>query len=193
MTTSTELHAPDKHVLAIIIDNEAGALMRVVNLFSGRGYNIHSLTVSEVDTHRHISRITVTTYAPEHVILHIIHLLERLVPVHTVRNLSEDPYHVARGLMLIKVTAEGNHRSEILHIANEFGAQLCHATPEYFVLQLTERSSQLERFVDIMRQYGILEIARTGITAMSGDEHVSVHYKEDNDCSMISDEAEVTN
>lgn len=179
MSSFTPPAGTEKHVLAIIVDNEAGALMRVVNLFSGRGYNIQSLTVSEVDTHRHVSRITVTTYAPPHIINHIIHLLERLVPVHKVRNLSEDPHHVARGLMLMKVAAVSGTRSEILHIAGEFGARLTHATDKYFILQLTERQAQLDRFVDIMNRYGILEIARTGITALSGDDDITEHYPED--------------
>jgi acetolactate synthase-1/3 small subunit len=155
-----------RRVLAILLDNEAGALMRVVNLFSSRGYNIDSLTVSEADESGDVSRITVTTHAPDRVISHIIHLLEKLVPVHRVEDLSAAP-HVERGLMLLKVSAEGAARTEILHIAGEFGARLAHADPEFFILQLTDTQEMLTRFASVMRQYGILEYAGTGVTALS--------------------------
>ena len=95
----------ERHILALTVDNEAGVLGRVVGLFSGRGYNIHSLTVSEVDKEKKLSRITVTTSAPPATIAHIVTLLERLVPVHKVRDLTTDGAFVERALVLIKIKA----------------------------------------------------------------------------------------
>lgn len=157
----------EKHVLAILLDNEAGALGRVVGLFSGRGYNISSLTVSNVDSKKNLSRITVTTSAPEHVIKHIVNLLERLIPVHKVIDLTANGEFIQRGLLLIKVQAIGNARQEIIHLADEFSAKEVDTTATSFVFQLSDIPSKIDEFIEIMKTYGILEIARTGITALS--------------------------
>lgn len=157
----------EKHVLSLIVDNEAGVLGRVVGLFSGRGYNIHSLTVSEIDNESHLSRITITTEAPPNVIKHIVNLLERLVPVHKVRDLTEEGAHVAKGLILVKVKAENDKRQEIIHLADEYGAKQVDITDTTFVLQLTDIPSKLDEFFDVIRPYGIIELARTGITAIA--------------------------
>lgn len=156
-----------RHVLAMIVDNEAGVLGRVVGLFSGRGYNIHSLTVSEIDREKHLSRITITTSAPDHVAKHIVNLIERLVPVHKVRDLTEDGAHVEKALVLLKVRAEGNKRAEILHLADNFDAREVDSTDKSFVFQVTDISSKLDEFIETMKPYGIIEYARTGITAIA--------------------------
>lgn len=157
----------NRHVLALLVDNEAGLLGRVVGLFSGRGYNIQSLTVAEVDKKRKLSRITVTTLAPEHVIKHIITLLERLVPVHQVRDLTTDGPFVQRGLLLIKVKAKGDKREEILHLADNFGALEVDTTDSSFMFELSDIPSKLAEFEEAMSPYGIIESARTGITALA--------------------------
>ena len=156
-----------KHILALIVDNEAGTLGRVVGLFSGRGYNIHSLTVSEVDPNHNHSRITITTHAPEHTINHIITLLERLVPVHSVLNLTASSPFVQRALLLIKVHAKGNKRNEIMRIAEQFGAVECDASEDTLMFELSDIPSKIDEFIELMESYEISEMARTGITALS--------------------------
>jgi acetolactate synthase-1/3 small subunit len=157
----------ERHVLALTVDNEAGVLGRVVGLFSGRGYNIHSLTVSEIDPDSHVSRITVTVEAPPNVIKHIVNLLERLVPVHKVRDLTEEGSHVSKGLVLIKVKAVGDKRQELTHLADEWGAKQVDATDTSFIFQLTDIPSKLNEFLDVMEPYGIIETARTGIAGIA--------------------------
>lgn len=157
----------ERHVLALTVDNEAGVLGRVVGLFSGRGYNIHSLTVSEIDAKDHLSRITIVTAAPPHVVKHILTLLERLVPVHTVRDLTVDGEFVERGLILVKVSAPEAKRSEILHLADDFKAKEVDTTDSSFVFQLVDMPSKLDEFLQVLQPYGIIEVARTGITAIA--------------------------
>lgn len=157
----------ERHVLTMVVDNEAGVLGRVVGLFSGRGYNIHSLTVSEIDHEKHLSRITVTTSAPATLIKHIITLLERIIPVHKVKDLSMDGNYIEKGLVLVKVAAKNEARAEILHLADSYGAKEVAATDKSFVFQLSDIPSKLDEFIKIMNSYGVIEVARTGITAMS--------------------------
>lgn len=159
--------AEERHVLALTIDNEAGALGRVVGLFSGRGFNIHSLTVAEIDAKAKLSRITITTSAPPHVIRHIVTLLERVVPVHKVRDLTADGPFVQKALVLVKVRAKGKQRAEIMHIADEYGAKEVDTTDSSFVFQLADIPSKLNEFLEVMKPYGIIEFARTGITALA--------------------------
>ncbi len=162
----------ERHVLALLVDNEAGVLGRVVGLFSGRGYNIHSLTVSEVDKEKKLSRITITTSAPPHIIAHIVTLLERIIPVHKVRDLTVEGPFVERGLVLIKVQAKNSQRNEILHFADSFGAKEMDTTDNSFIFELADIPGKLNEFIDLMKPYGIIEYSRTGITALSrGGEH----------------------
>lgn len=163
-----KIDAPeDRHVLSLLVDNEAGTLGRVAGLFSGRGYNIHSLTVAEVDPDKNVSRITITTYAPKHVIEHIITLLEKLVPVHKVKDLTTEGPYVERGLVLIKVKANSQKRDEILRVADTFGAEEVDSTSDSFVFELNDIPAKLNEFIDVIRPYGIIELSRTGITAIS--------------------------
>jgi acetolactate synthase I/III small subunit len=157
----------ERHVLSLVLDNEVGALGRVVGLFSSRGYNIHSLTVSEINHAEHLSRITIVTAAPLHVIEHILTLVERLVPVHKVRDLTTEGPCVEKGLVLVKVSAKENKRAELLHLADQWEAVQVDATDTSFIFQLTDISSKLDEFVDILKPYGIIEVVRTGVTAMS--------------------------
>lgn len=156
----------ERHVLSLVLDNEVGALGRVVGLFSSRGYNIHSLTVSEINHAEHLSRITIVTAAPQHVIEHILALLERLVPVHKVLDLTTQGPFVEKGLLLVKVEAKGNKRSELLHLADQWEAIQVDGTDDSLIFQLTDISSKLDEFVDVLKPYGIIEVSRTGVTAM---------------------------
>lgn len=156
-----------RHILAITVDNEAGVLGRVVGLFSGRGYNIDSLTVSEIDREKHLSRITVATTAPARVVENIVHLIERIVPVHKVRDLTVEGPYVEKALALVKVKAVGAKRQEILHLAENFDAREVDTTDSTFVFQITDLPSKLDEFIAMMKPYGIIEYARTGITAIA--------------------------
>ena len=155
-----------RHILAAIVDNEFGVLNRVVGLFSARGYNIESLTVAEVDEKKNRSRITVVTTGTEQVITQIMHLLERLIPVHSVHDLSTEGPHVERELALVKVSGTGENRVEALRIADIFRARSVDATIESFIFEITGKSSKIDSFIDMMQPLGLVEIARTGAAAM---------------------------
>lgn len=157
----------ERHILAILVDNEFGALNRVVGLFSARGYNIEALTVAEVDPKKNLSRITVVTRGAQQTIIHIMHLLERLVPVHKVHDLTVEGPHVERELALVKVSGKGDNRVEALRIADIFRARSVDATIESFIFEITGASSKVDAFIDLMRPLGLMEIARTGAAAMA--------------------------
>ncbi len=153
--------------IAVLVDNEAGILARVVGLFSGRGYNIESLTVAEVDKVNGRSRINIVTTGTEFMIEQIKALLAKLVPVHRVQDLTVEGPHVERELALVKVVGEGNSRVEALRLADAFKAEVIDATTGHFVFQLTGRTSKIEQFVAIMQPMGLVEVCRTGVAAMS--------------------------
>ena len=157
----------NKHILALSVDNESGTLGRVVGLFSGRGYNIHSLTVSEVDHENKRSRITITTHAPEHTIKHIITLLERLIPVHSVMDLSSSSSFIQRALLLAKVHAKQSDKDALLAMAKTFEAKLCDESEDTFMFELVADPVELDDFTKSLEPFGIIEMARTGITALS--------------------------
>jgi acetolactate synthase-1/3 small subunit len=164
----TSAAAPiETHTLVVEVDNEPGVLARVVGLFSGRGYNIESLTVSETEHAEHVSRITVVTTGTRSVIDQIKAQLDRLVPVHKVVDLTETGRALERELMLIKVRGRGDDRVEALRIADAFEAEVVDATTEHFVFQLTGRTDKVEQFIAIMAQLGLVEICRTGSAALS--------------------------
>ena len=161
-TTQTE-----RHTLSILVDNEPGVLARVVGLFSGRGYNIESLTVSEVDEQRHISRFSVVTSGTPMVIEQINKLLARLVPVHVVEDLTTGPAHVERELALIKIVNNGSQRVEALRVADSFRARTLDSTLNSFVFEVTGNSSKVSAFIKLMESLGKVEIARTGVCGMT--------------------------
>ena len=142
-------------------------LARVIGLFSGRGYNIDSLTVSETEHAKHLSRITVVTTGTPMVIDQIKHQLERLVPVHRVLDLTVTGPSVERELALVKVRGTGEHRVEALRLADAFRARVIDATPESFVFELTGRPDKIDGFVELMRTLGLVEVSRTGVVAIS--------------------------
>jgi len=152
--------------ISVLVENEAGILARVVGLFSGRGYNIDSLTVAPVDA-RGRSRINVVTSGTEMVIEQIKAQLDRLVPVHRVADLSLEGPHIAREMALIKVVGTGEHRVEALRIANAFRARVIDATAESFVFEMTGGTEKLDAFLDLMRPLGLAEVSRTGVAAIA--------------------------
>jgi len=157
----------EQHTLAVLTDNEPGVLARVVGLFSGRGYNIDSLTVSEVVHERNLSRMTIVTTGSPMVIEQIRHQLERLVPVHDVTDLTVKGNAIARELALIKVAGKGEKRVEALRLAEAFRAQVVDASTDHFVFELTGRISKVEQFITLMQPLGLVEVARTGIAGIA--------------------------
>jgi len=157
----------EQHTLSVLVDNEPGVLARVIGLFSGRGYNIESLTVSETEHERHLSRITIVTRGTPMVIEQIKNQLERLVPVHGVLDMTIAGPAIARELALVKVRGKGEHRVETLRLADAFRARVIDATIESFVFEITGATDKIDQFVNLMRPLGLVEVSRTGIVAIS--------------------------
>lgn len=157
----------EKHTLAVLVDNEAGVLARVIGLFSARGYNIESLTVAEVDHVGALSRITVVTTGTPQVIEQIKAQLGRIVPVHDVHDLTVEGPAVERELALLKVEGEGEKRVEALRLADIFRANVVDSTLRSFVFEITGTPEKIDAFSDLMRPLGLLEVARTGVAALS--------------------------
>ena len=153
--------------ISVLVENEAGVLARVIGLFSGRGYNIDSLTVAPVEQDRSKSRITIVTTGTEMVIEQIKAQLDRLVPVYRVLDLSREGPHLARELALIKVVGTGNARQEALRLADAFRARVIDASTESFIFELTGATDKLDAFLDLMRPIGLAEVSRTGVAAIS--------------------------
>ena len=169
-----DAHPPiASHTLAILVDNEPGVLARVIGLFSGRGYNIESLTVSETEHEKHLSRITIVTRGTPHVLEQIKHQLERIVPVHRVLDLSVRAFELgqdkplARELALVKVSGKGDARVEALRLAEAFRANVIDANTEHFIFEITGKVSKIEQFIAIMKPLGLVEVCRTGVAAMN--------------------------
>jgi acetolactate synthase-1/3 small subunit len=153
--------------ISILVDNEAGVLARVIGLFSGRGYNIDSLTVAPVDADGTHSRINVVTSGTEMVIEQIKAQLDRLVPVHRVSDLTREGPHVAREMALVKVVGKGEARVEALRIADTFRARVVDTTIDSFVFELTGATDKLNAFIELMHPLGLAEVSRTGIAALA--------------------------
>jgi acetolactate synthase-1/3 small subunit len=157
----------ERRTLSILVDNEPGVLARVIGLFSGRGYNIDSLTVSETEHEKHVSRITVATQGTPMVIEQIKNQLERLVPVHRVTDLTATGKAIERELALVKVRGKDTNRVEALRLADAFRARVIDATTESFVFELTGKSDKIDQFVLLMQPLGLVEVSRTGICAIA--------------------------
>ena len=157
----------ERHTIAVLVDNEPGILARVVGLFSGRGYNIESLTVAEVDRKNRLSRITIVTSGTRMIIEQIKAQLSRLVPVHKVLDLTDAGPFVEREMALIKVTGRGDTRIESLRLADIFRAQVVDSTIESFVFEITGSADKLNAFITLMEPLGLVEVSRTGAVAIS--------------------------
>lgn len=157
----------ERRTIAVLVDNEPGVLARVIGLFSGRGYNIDSLTVTEVSHEASESRITIVTHGSAGIIEQIKSQLGRLVPVHGVTDLTAKGDPVERELALVKVAGRGEKRVECLRLAEAFRAQVVDATTEHFVFEITGRISKIENFINLMKPLGFIEAVRTGAVAIS--------------------------
>ncbi|MDR3437665.1 acetolactate synthase small subunit [Telmatospirillum sp.] len=156
-----------RHTVAILVDNEAGVLARVIGLFSGRGYNIESLTVAEVDTREQLSRITIVTSGTLMVIEQIKAQLRRLVPVHKVSDLTIEGPSVSRELALVKVAGTGERRVESLRIADIFRARAVDSTNDSFVFEIVGATDKLDAFIHLMEPLGLVDVSRTGVVAIA--------------------------
>ena len=161
------MDAIERHTIAVLVDNEAGVLARVIGLFSGRGYNIESLTVAEVDQDNAMSRISVVTSGTPMIIEQIKAQLNRLVPVRTLSDLTVEGPAVERELALIKVRGSGNKRVEALRIADIFRARAIDSTNNSFVFEISGSTDKLDAFIRLMKPLGLVEISRTGVVAIA--------------------------
>ena len=159
--------AASRHTLSVIVDNEAGILARIAGMFSARGYNIESLTVADVTEDAAISRITIVTSGPPAVIEQVVAQLDRLVPVHRVTDLTERGPHVERELALVKVAGTGDKRIEALRLAEVYRGRVVDATVGSFVFEVTGGSEKIDKFLELMREVGLVEVARTGVAAIT--------------------------
>jgi len=157
----------ESRTIAVLVDNEPGVLARVIGLFSGRGYNIESLTVTEVDPRQRFSRITVVTSGTPQILEQIKAQLDRLVPVHRVSDLSIEGPAVERELALVKVAGTGEKRVESLRIADIFRARVVDSSHDHFIFEMTGKSEKLDVFIDLMQPLGLVDVSRTGVVAIS--------------------------
>ena len=155
------------HALAILVDNQVGALARVVSMFSARSYNIDSLTVAKVASNENISRITIITSGTPMKIEQIKSQLGRIVLVHKVVDLTSEGDYVSRELIFVKVKSKGEKRVEALRTADIFRAKVVDSTKQSFIFELTGSSDKLDAFITLMKDLGLIEVARTGSVAIS--------------------------
>ena len=163
-----ERHDPtETHTLSVLVQNEPGVLARVIGLFSGRGYNIESLTVSETESQKHLSRITIVTRGTPMVIEQIKNQLDRLVPIHRVVDMTTAGPSIQRELAMIKVRGTGEPRVEALRLADAFRARVIDAGTESFIFEITGASEKIEQFIALMLPLGLVEVSRTGVVAIA--------------------------
>ena len=163
----TKKHDVETHTLAVIAENQPGVLARIIGLFAGRGYNIDSLTVSETEHEKHVSRFTIVTTGTASVITQINAQLDRMVPVHSVADLTADGNFLARELAMVKVKGEGDKRIEALRLGDAFRARVVDASVESFIFELTGKPDKIDQFISLMMPLGLVEVSRTGVAAIA--------------------------
>ncbi|NMD08129.1 MAG: acetolactate synthase small subunit [Phyllobacteriaceae bacterium] len=156
----------ETHTLAVIAENQPGVLARIIGLFAGRGYNIDSLTVSETEHEKHVSRFTIVTTGTPAVIAQIKNQLDRMVPVHSVADLTVSGNYLARELAMVKVAGKGDKRVEALRLADAFRARVVDASTDSFVFELTGKPDKVDQFISLMVPLGLVEVSRTGVAAI---------------------------
>jgi acetolactate synthase-1/3 small subunit len=152
---------------AILVDNEPGVLHRLVGLFAARGYNIESLTVAETDRNAHTSRVTIVTRGAPQVLTQIEAQLQKMVAARHVQDVTRDPNGLQRELALVKVRGVGAERVEALRISEIFRARVLDTTIDSFIFEVTGPSSKIDKFIDLMRPLGLVELARTGVLSIT--------------------------
>ncbi|HEV7157942.1 MAG TPA: acetolactate synthase small subunit [Caulobacteraceae bacterium] len=164
------VEAEDLATFAVLVDNEPGVLHRVVGLFAARGYNIESLTVAETDRNAHTSRITIVTRGTPHVLAQIEAQLEKLISTRHVQNVTRDPNGVERELALVKVRGVGADRAEARDVAQIFRARVIDTNSESFIFEISGAPGKIDKFVDLMRPLGLVEVSRTGVLSIERGE-----------------------
>lgn len=159
-----------RRIISVLMENEAGALSRLVGLFSQRGYNIETLTVAPTDDPT-LSRLTLTTLGDEHKIEQVTKQLNKLVEVVKVVDLTEGD-HIERELMLVKVKASGAARAEIKRTCDIFRGQIVDVTPSIYTIQLVGTSDKLDAFIQALGEMAILEVVRSGVSGIARGEKV---------------------
>ena len=157
----------ESHTISLLVDNEAGVLARVIGLFSGRGYNIESLAVAEVDQDHHKSRITIVTNGSPMTISQIKSQLERIVPVHSVKDLTTEGPSIEREMALIKVVCDGDNREEVIRLSEVYRAKIVDTTKNSFIFELTGANDKINSFIEMLNPLGLEDISRTGLAAIS--------------------------
>jgi acetolactate synthase I/III small subunit len=157
----------ESHTLGVIAENQPGVLARIIGLFAGRGYNIDSLTVSETEHEKHVSRFTIVTRGTPAVIAQIKNQLERMVLIHSVVDHTVSGNFLARELAMVKVAGKGDKRVEALRLADAFRARVVDASQDSFVFELTGKPDKVDQFITLMVPLGLVEVARTGVAAIS--------------------------
>lgn len=158
-----------KHIISIMVDNEPGVLARVVGLFSGRGYNIESLSVSEVDSDKFLSRITIATSGTEIIINQIKAQLSKLIPVHNLIDITQEDSFIAKEYLLIKLKSTKKNRKKTFDIANKHNASILSDSNNELILELTGTTKEISNFIKKVRLFGIIELTRSGLVSMSVD------------------------
>jgi acetolactate synthase-1/3 small subunit len=156
-----------EHTFSVLVENEAGVLARVIGLLSGRGYNIESLTVAEVDKDEHLSKITIVCSGTKLVLEQIRTQLERLVPVRAVVNLTVDGPSIGRELALLKVVVDDKVQAECLKVADQFHAKILDNTAGSYVFEVVDSTAKLDEFINLMKPLGLVDLSRTGVVAIS--------------------------
>ena len=159
--------AEQRATFAVIVANEPGVLHRVVGLFAARGYNIESLTVAETDRRAHTSRITIVTSGTVETLAQIRAQLEKMVATLEVQDVSRDPLGVERELALVKVSGRGTERVEALRVSEIFRAKVVDTTHESFIFEVTGDSGKIDKFIELMRPLGLVEVSRTGVLSIT--------------------------
>jgi len=159
-----------RHIISILMENEAGALSRVAGLFSARGYNIESLNVAPTEDET-LSRMTIVTRGSDEVIEQIIKQLNKLVDVVKVVDLSEGR-HIEREMMLVKVKAEGSWREEMKRMADIFRGRIIDVSDSTYTIELTGNVSKLDAFLEAIDPSAILETVRTGASGIGRDDRI---------------------
>ena len=160
---------PAKHIISIMVDNEPGVLARVVGLFSGRGYNIESLSVSEVDSDKFLSRITIATSGTEIIINQIKAQLTKLIPVHNLLDITQEDSFIAKEYILIKLKSNKKNRKKTFDIANKYNACILSDSNNELIFELTGTTKEISNFIKKARLFGIIELTRSGLVSMSVD------------------------
>ena len=167
-STPTKKGKIDTHIFVVWVDNEAGVLARVVGLFSGRGYNIESLAVAEVDHKKNLSRVTIVTTGTPEVIEQIALQLKKLVPVHKVANFKrEDKKVIFKEMALLKVVGTQTKIEKALKICKKFNSVILDKTNKSIVIQITALRREIDKMVKNLKSHGLISVSRTGAVAMT--------------------------